>query len=53
MRFLLIGWVLVPQQFHLLIKPEPAESASRLIQELGLGTFAAGMALAELQALAS
>lgn len=34
MGFLLIGWVLMPEHFHLLIKPEPAESTSRLMQEL-------------------
>jgi REP element-mobilizing transposase RayT len=32
--FLLLGWVLMPEHFHLLIKPEPAESTSRLRQEL-------------------
>jgi REP element-mobilizing transposase RayT len=32
--FLLVGWVLMPEHFHLLIKPEPAESTSRLMQEL-------------------
>ncbi|MGD0007082.1 MAG: transposase [Terriglobia bacterium] len=32
--FLLTGWVLMPEHFHLLIKPEPAESTSRLMQEL-------------------
>ena len=32
--FLLIGWVLMPEHFHLLIKPPPAESTSRLLQEL-------------------
>jgi putative transposase len=32
--FLLIGWVLMPEHFHLLIKPELAESTSRLMQEL-------------------
>ena len=32
--FLLIGWVLMPEHFHLLIKPEPAESTSRLVREL-------------------
>ena len=25
-KFLLIGWVLMPDHFHLLLKPEPAES---------------------------
>jgi REP element-mobilizing transposase RayT len=24
LKFLLIGWVLMPEHFHLLIKPEPA-----------------------------
>src|SRR5208337_916602 len=32
--FLLIGWVLMPEHFHLLIKPEPAESASGIMREL-------------------
>ena len=32
--FLLIGWVLTPEHFHLLIKPEPAESTNRLMQKL-------------------
>jgi putative transposase len=36
--FLLIGWVLTPEHFHSLIKPEPAESTSRLMQELKKGT---------------
>jgi REP element-mobilizing transposase RayT len=31
---LLIGWVLTPEHFHLLIKPEPAESTSRFTPEL-------------------
>ena len=31
--FLLIGWVLTPEHFHLLIKPEPAASISGLMQE--------------------
>jgi putative transposase len=34
MGFLLIGWVLMPDHFHLLIKPEPAESTSLIMQEL-------------------
>ena len=34
MGFLLIGWVLMPDHFHLRIKPEPAESTSRIMQEL-------------------
>jgi len=32
--FLLIGWVLMPEQFHLLIRPEPAAATSRFMQEL-------------------
>jgi len=32
--FLLIGWVLTPEHFHLLIKPEPAESTSGIMREL-------------------
>jgi putative transposase len=31
---LLIGWVLMPEHFHLLIKPEPAQSTSGFMQEL-------------------
>lgn len=33
-KFLLLGWVLMPDQFHLLLKCEPAESTSRVIQQL-------------------
>ena len=32
--FLLIGWVLMPDHFHLLIRPEPAEATVRFMQEL-------------------
>jgi REP-associated tyrosine transposase len=32
--FPLLGWVLMPEHFHLLIKPEPAAMTSRLMQEL-------------------
>lgn len=32
--FLLVGWVLMPEHFHLLIKPEPAGSTSSVMQEL-------------------
>lgn len=32
--FLLVGWVLMPEHFHVLIKPEPAEATSRFMQEL-------------------
>jgi REP element-mobilizing transposase RayT len=38
MGFLLIGWVLMPDHFHLLIKPEPTASTSRFMQELKKGT---------------
>ena len=34
MGFLLLGWVLRPDHFHLLIKPEPVASTSRFMQEL-------------------
>ena len=32
--FLLIGWVLMPDHFHLLIRPEPARDTVRFMQEL-------------------
>jgi REP element-mobilizing transposase RayT len=32
--FPLIGWVLIPEHFHLLLPPQPAESTSRILQEL-------------------
>jgi len=32
--FLLIGWVLMPEHFHLLIRPQPAEATVRFMQEL-------------------
>src|SRR5574338_206549 len=34
--FLLIGWVLMPDHFHLLLKPERAEDTSRIMQRLKL-----------------
>jgi putative transposase len=34
MQFLLVGWVLMPDHFHLLIKPEPADSTSLILQRL-------------------
>jgi len=34
MHCLLIGWVLMPDHFHLLFKPQPADSASVAIKEL-------------------
>lgn len=33
-RFYLLGWVLMPDHFHLLILPQPADSASRIVQQL-------------------
>ncbi len=33
-KFLLIGWVLMPEHFHLLIKPQPAEQIVHFMQEL-------------------
>jgi REP element-mobilizing transposase RayT len=32
--FLLMGWVLMPEHFHLLLPPQPAESTSRILPEL-------------------
>jgi putative transposase len=32
--FLLIGWVLMPEHFHFLLKPEPADSTSAPLREL-------------------
>ena len=32
--FLLLGWVLMPDHFHLLLKCQPAESPSRIVQQL-------------------
>jgi putative transposase len=32
--FLLIGWVLMPEHFHLLIRPQPAGGTVRFMQEL-------------------
>src|SRR3990172_5632537 len=34
MVFLLVGWGLMPDHFHLLAKPEPAESTTRIIKRL-------------------
>ena len=34
MGFLLNGWVLMPDHFHLLIPPEPADATVRFMQEL-------------------
>jgi REP-associated tyrosine transposase len=32
--FLLLGWVRMPEHFHLLIQPNPADSTSRILQQL-------------------
>jgi putative transposase len=32
--FRLIGWVLMPEHFHLLIRPDPPDGISRFLQEL-------------------
>jgi len=34
MQFLLVGWVFMPDHFHLLIKPEPADTTSLILQRL-------------------
>ena len=34
MHFRLVGWVLMPEHYHLLIHPDPAASTSRFMQEL-------------------
>ena len=34
MGFLLIGWVLMPEHFHLLLQPQPAEATPRIIKRL-------------------
>jgi REP element-mobilizing transposase RayT len=34
MGFRLIGWVLMPDHFHLLVWPDPAESTSVIMQEV-------------------
>jgi putative transposase len=34
MQFLLVGWLLMPEHFHLLIKPEPADTTSLILQRL-------------------
>ena len=34
LHFLLIGWVLMPEHFHVLIKPEPAETTPLIMKGL-------------------
>jgi len=38
--FQLLGWVLMPDHFHLLIRPEPASSTSKIVQQLKQRTAA-------------
>ena len=39
-KFLLLGWVLMPEHFHILIWPQPAESTSRVVHQLKQRTAA-------------
>jgi len=39
-HFRLLGWVLMPEHFHLLIWPQPAESTRRIVQQLKQRTAA-------------
>jgi REP element-mobilizing transposase RayT len=34
LHFLLVTWVRMPEQFHLLIQPEPAETTPKIMKEL-------------------
>lgn len=34
MHFLIVGWVLMPEHFHMLIRPEPAESTPVIMKRL-------------------
>ena len=34
LNFLLVGWVLMPEHFHLLLRPEPAETTPLIMKEL-------------------
>jgi REP element-mobilizing transposase RayT len=34
LNFLLVGWVLMPEHFHLLLRPEPAETPPLIMKEL-------------------
>jgi len=38
MGFLLVGWVLMPEHYHLLFRPQPAESTSAIMQALNKQT---------------
>ena len=38
LKFLLLGWVLMPEHFHLLLKPQPAEAAPLIVKGLKEGT---------------
>ena len=39
-EFRLLGWVLMPDHFHLLIRPEPASCTSKIVQQLKQPTAA-------------
>jgi putative transposase len=47
MKFLLIGWVLMPDHFHLLVKPQPAETTPLIMK--GLKEVTAGRILETLR----
>jgi Transposase IS200 like len=34
LAFLLMGWVLMPEHFHVLLKPEPADSTPKIVKQL-------------------
>ena len=38
LHFLLVGWVLMPDHFHVLIRPEPAESTPLVMKGLKEGS---------------
>jgi putative transposase len=39
-HFRLLGWVLMPEHFHLLIWPQPADATSRIVQQIKQRTAA-------------
>jgi putative transposase len=34
MHFLIVGWVLMPEHFHLLLRPDPAEATPVIMKRL-------------------
>src|SRR6266567_7786416 len=34
MKFVLIGWVLMPEHFHVLLRAEPADTTTLIVQQL-------------------